>query len=216
MKKLLKQIDKEKLFAGIFGLIALVAIFFEMQIANFASDSIAGAMKDIAGTALDIVMLIVAIDVLRPKKKKIGGFEETFNQEMDKIVSKYSPLITKDTNARGIYNIADDMAVLYQSIDCKYHKLFDFDYTREISFFVRKTLFMGRTKADFSTEQKTIVDTIATKVTGEYEILKGTYKPTQDGFKLTFSHDLISSDDARKVAEVIDKIILLYIVEYKK
>ena len=48
------------------------------------------------------------------------------------------------------------------------------------------------------------------------EILNKKYKPIQDGFKLTFSKELLTTDDAIKVAEVIDKIILLYIVENKK
>lgn len=50
----------------------------------------------------------------------------------------------------------------------------------------------------------------------EYEIFNEKYKPLQDGFKLTFNQELLTPEDAAKVVEVIEKIVLLYIVEYKK
>ena len=216
MKRFLERIGIETAFAGLFGIIAIVAVFFEMAIANFDSASIAGGVKDIAGTIIAVVMLIIAIKALRPKKKSISGFEAKFNEEMEKVVSKYSPLIEKDATVQGRYNIADNMSVLYQNIDCKYHRLFDFDYKSEISFIVSKTLFMGKSKEDFAEQQTIIINSITAKVTGEYEILNEKYKPIQDGFKLTFSKELLAPEDAVKVAEVIDKIILLYIVENKK
>lgn len=78
MKKLVERIGVETAFAGLFGLIAIVAVFFEMAIAGFDSASIAGGVKDIAGTIIAVVMLIIAIRALAPKKKIVGGFEETF------------------------------------------------------------------------------------------------------------------------------------------
>lgn len=216
MKKLVERIGVETAFAGLFGLIAIVAVFFEMAIAGFDSASIAGGVKDIAGTIIAVVMLIIAIRALAPKKKIVGGFEETFNKEMDKVISKYSPLIQDDGSVKGRYNIADDMSVLYQNIDCKYHRIFDFDYKGELSFIVSKTLFMGKTKNDFTELQTIIINSITSKITGEYDILNEKYKPIQDGFKLTFKQELLTPEDAVKVVEVIDKVILLYIVECKK
>lgn len=216
MKKLVERIGVETAFAGLFGLIAIVAVFFEMAIAGFDSASIAGGVKDIAGTIIAVVMLIIAIRALAPKKKIVGGFEETFNKEMDKVISKYSPLIQEDGSVKGRYNIADDMSVLYQNIDCKYHRIFDFDYKGELSFIVSKTLFMGKTKNDFTELQTIIINSITSKITGEYDILNEKYKPIQDGFKLTFKQELLTPEDAVKVVEVIDKVILLYIVECKK
>ena len=216
MKKLVERIGVETAFAGLFGLIAIVAVFFEMAIAGFDSASIAGGVKDIAGTIIAVVMLIIAIRALAPKKKIVGGFEETFNKEMDKVISKYSPLIQEDRSVKGRYNIADDMSVLYQNIDCKYHRIFDFDYKGELSFIVSKTLFMGKTKNDFTELQTIIINSITSKITDEYDILNEKYKPIQDGFKLTFKQELLTPKDAVKVVEVIDKVILLYIVECKK
>lgn len=216
MKKLIERIGTETAFGGFFGIIAIVAVFFEMAVAGFDAASVAGGIKDIAGTVITVVMLITAIRALKPRKKAATGFDEKFNEEMDHVISKYSPLIEKDASVPGRYNIADDMSVLYQSIDCKYHKLFDFDKKGELSFNVSKTLFMGKSKNDFTQLQATIIRSVTSKVIGEFDILDEKYKTTPDGFRLTFSQELRSSEDAIKVAAVIDKIILLYIVEYKK
>ncbi len=83
-------------------------------------------------------------------------------------------------------------------------------------FFVSKTLFMGKSKEDFTQQQINIINSITNKVTREYDILNEKYKPITNGFKLTFSRELLTTDDAVKVAEVIDKIIFLYVVENKK
>lgn len=217
MKKLIERIGAETVFAGVFGCIAIIAIFFEMAIAEFDAASVAGGIKDIAGTIIAVVMLLIAIRALAPKKKITGGFEEKFEQEMEKVICKYDPLLRKDDATRGRYNIADNMSVLYQNIDCPYHRLFDFNYKDELSFSVSKTLFMGRkSNADFSQLQTMIVNSITSKIMNEYSILNKNYKPVQDGFKLTFSQELFTPEDAVSVVEVIDKIILLYIVEYKK
>lgn len=216
MKKFIENIGVETAFAGLFGLVAIIAVFFEMAIAGFDAASIAGGVKDIAGTIIAVVMLLIAIRALVPKKKMRGGFKKQFNMEMAKIISKYSPLIKSDDSVQGRYNIADNMSVLYQNIDCKYHKMFDFDYKGELSFIVSKTLFMGKSKDDFTALQTNIINTITSKITSEYDILNEKYKPIADGFKLTFKQELLTPEDAVKVIEVIDKIILLYIVENKK
>lgn len=216
MKKFTERIGTETVFAGLFGLLVIIAVFFEMAIAGFAPASIAGGVKDIAGTMITVVMLIVAIRAIAPKKKIAGGFEERFNEEMDKVISKYSPLIQRDSSVKGRYHIADDMSVLYRNIDCKYHRMFDFDYKGELSFIVSKTVFMGKSKNDFTELQTTIVNSITSKIMSEYDILNEKYKPIQDGFKLTFNQELLTPEDAAKVVEIIDKVVLLYIVEYKK
>ena len=161
MKKLVERIGVETAFAGLFGLIAIVAVFFEMAIAEYDSASIAGGVKDIAGTIITVVMLIVAIRALAPKKKSTGGFIESFEDEMKKVEDKYDRLIQKgdlkkddtesyDTqqndnqqvdakknNAKKVidkqerYNIADSVDVLYKRIDVPYHRLFDLKYYKD-------------------------------------------------------------------------------------
>lgn len=216
MKKLVERIGIETAFAGLFGLIAIVAVFFEMAIAGFDPASIAGGVKDIAGTIITVVMLIVAIRALVPKKKIVGGFEEKFKEEMKKVEDKYKPLIKEDVSVKGRYNIAEKIDILYKDITCNYYRMFDFDYNkRELSFIVSKLLFMGRSENNF-TEQNNIIHSIASKIIGKYDILNKNYKPIKDGFKLSFKEELLTPEDAVKVVEVIDKIILYYIAACKK
>lgn len=110
------------------------------------------------------------------------------------------------------------MSVLYQRIECRYHTLFDFDAAKgELSFTVSKTLFMGRSKEDFHDLQDSIIHAVASTVTGTYGgILNERHKPIQNGFMLTFKEPLVSAEGAANAAQIIDKVILLYIVQYKK
>ncbi len=221
MKKLFASLGDEdsieKIVGGIFGIIAIIAAVVEMALGGFDAAAVAGGVKDIAGTLVTIVMLVVAINALKPRKKPAEDFEGRFGEEMERVIAKYDPLIRKDETVKGRYNIADDMAVLYENKKCGYDRLFDFDYEKgELTFFVHKKLFMGRSKDDFSDMQVSIIKDIAPKAASTYDILDKTYKQNRDGFTLTFSRELCTGEDASKVVDVIDKIILLYIAEYKK
>ncbi len=82
-----KKIDKEILFGGIFGIIAIVAAVGEM-IANGVSDStILGATKDIAGTLVGVMVFIIAIKHLFVKKATdfYGVFHEVIKKQMEVI-----------------------------------------------------------------------------------------------------------------------------------
>lgn len=188
-----------------------------MALGGFDAAAVVGGVKDIAGTLVTIVMLIVAINALKPKKKPAEDFEGAFDVEMERVVAKYDPLIRKDETVKGRYNIADDMSVLYENKKCGYDRLFDFNYKKvELTFLVHKKLFMGRSKDDFSDLQNNIIKDIAPKATSTYDILDKTYKQNRDGFTLTFSRELSTGEDAAAAVDVIDKVILLYIAEYKK
>lgn len=218
MKEFFEKLDKEKVFAGIFGLIAIVAIFCEMKLGSFDTPSVAGGIKDIAGTALDVIMLFLALSLFKPRKKIPENFEGYFSVRMKEIEEKYNPLISIDETKKGRCNIADNMTVLYQDIECAYDRLFDFDFKKgEISFFVHKKLFMGRSKEDFTERQKSIIKDIASKIKNDFsEIVEKEHSLINQGFTLKFKEDLLTKDDALKVSQLIDKVILLYIVEYNK
>lgn len=204
----------EKIGGGLLGVIAIGATVAELILGEVNAESIAGTIKDIAGTLIVVMVLLAALKQLVPKKAT--DFRGIFDLEMEKVVSKYSPLIGKDTGKEGRFNIADKMDVLYNNSSSNYHWLFDFNYKNELTFVVSKTLFMGKSKDDFSAMQKSIVESITAKITRDYEIIKDEWKQTDKGFTLYFDHDLSTAEEAIVAAEIVDKIILLYIVEYKK
>ena len=63
-----KKIDKEIVFGGIFGIIAVVAATGEMIISGISVATILSATKDIAGTLVAVMVFIIAIKHLFVKK----------------------------------------------------------------------------------------------------------------------------------------------------
>ncbi len=66
------KIDPETKFGGIFGIIALAAIITEVVFRGITPESIAGGIKDFAGTMVGVAVLIVAVRSLMPRKKPTG------------------------------------------------------------------------------------------------------------------------------------------------
>ena len=102
-----KKIDKEILFGGIFGIIAIVAAVGEMIANGVSAATVLGAVKDIAGTLVAVMVSIIAVRHLFVKKAT--DFDDVFNAEMEKIVTKYSPIISKDNNVAGRYKIVSNL-----------------------------------------------------------------------------------------------------------
>ena len=67
MKKLLEKTD---LLAGIFAVVAFVAIVCEIAFGGFTKESIAGGIKDMSGILVDVLVLFVAASVFIKKKQK--------------------------------------------------------------------------------------------------------------------------------------------------
>ncbi len=63
------KIGFETVLGGIFGIIALIAVFGEMADAQFTSAAIWGGIKDISGTIVAIMVFIVAVKSIIPKKE---------------------------------------------------------------------------------------------------------------------------------------------------
>lgn len=97
-----KKFDKEVLFGGIFGIIAVVAAIGEMIANGLSTAAILGAAKDIAGTLVAVMVFAFAI------KKIIGNNNKSLSkiltQELDSFEKNYSPLIFKVSNFEKMKN----------------------------------------------------------------------------------------------------------------
>jgi hypothetical protein len=91
---------KEKLWGGIFGLIAILAAVAEMFLNGLSTASILGAVKDVSGTLVVVVLLIAVIRSLIPPKYKMP-FEERLEAALIKWQSENSNLIVKKPNSDG-------------------------------------------------------------------------------------------------------------------
>lgn len=94
MKKFIEKIELEKLLSALFGIIAAIAIYYEMKIAGFEEASIAGGIKDFAGIIIDIILLIVALNIFKRRGPK-ESFEDRMKKELEEWIEKHSNMIVK-------------------------------------------------------------------------------------------------------------------------
>lgn len=216
MKRIFERIESETLFGGLFGVIAIIAVVVEMVIADFDASSIAGGIKDIAGTVVTVIMLFVAINALKSKKRKAGNFQDTFDNEIKIVIEKYSPVLTyygKETseNLKGFYryNIANKLDSISTNSPGGNNKLFRIrEGINEIEFSVSATI--------FGDKREGVCSRVAAKIKDSHHKLINDYKITQSGFLLIMNDPLVNEDDAKNIVKVIDHILLLYIAEYNK
>lgn len=91
--KRLKELDFEIKITGIFGIIAIIAIFVEMTLSGFSIESITSAAKDLAGTIVAVLVFIIAVKGIKTEEHK--SFVEYYEDKMDLLVKKYNPLLKK-------------------------------------------------------------------------------------------------------------------------
>lgn len=89
-----KKLEPETLYGGLAAFIAGIAIVIEMFSNGLNQASIAGAIKDFSTTIVALIVLVVAVRKLKPKKE-IETFESMLSKELDKWEKRNSPLICK-------------------------------------------------------------------------------------------------------------------------
>ncbi len=124
MKKLIERIGLETFWGGIFAIVTAVAIVIEMALADFEPSAIAGGTKDLFGTLITIVMLLVAVKALKPKKHA-DSFEERMNAVLNEWINNHSNMIVKTSKMpKGHENdfgmsMTTDMNRFYDTIPLK-------------------------------------------------------------------------------------------------
>lgn len=94
MKKLLEKIELEKVLTAVSGIIAAIAIYYEMKIAGFEEASVAGGIKDLAGIIIDVILLIVALNIFKRKGPE-DSFENKMKKALEEWTEKHSNMIVK-------------------------------------------------------------------------------------------------------------------------
>ena len=57
----MKKIDKQTFWAGVAGMVALIAIICELIFGGISTVSVSAAIKDLMGIAIDVMVFIVAV-----------------------------------------------------------------------------------------------------------------------------------------------------------
>ena len=78
----------EKIGGGILGAIAIISAILEMICNGISAATIMAAIKDVASTLIVVMVLLVALKNLIPKKQR--GFSNVFYDGMNEIVKKYN------------------------------------------------------------------------------------------------------------------------------
>ena len=97
-----KKIDKEILFGGIFGIIAVVAAIGEMIANGVSAATMLGTAKDIAGTLVAVMVLGFAMNKILSNDEK--NLSKVLSKELQLFESNYSPLIFKVSNFEKMQN----------------------------------------------------------------------------------------------------------------
>lgn len=92
--------SKEKIWGGIFGVIAIIAALAEMLVSGISTETALGAIKDIAGTLIVVVLLVAFLRSLMPKK-----YDLTFEQRLADALTNWqkdnSNMIVKKADSDG-------------------------------------------------------------------------------------------------------------------
>lgn len=203
----------EKIGGGILGAIAIVSAILEMVFNGISVATVMAAIKDVSGTLIVVMVLLVALKKLFPKKQ--SGFTNVFREEMKAIVDKYSPIIKDVSSDKIEYHIADNLSCLYGKKEGNYHRWFMFaENEKSIVFKTSKTVFFGRTSDAHEKELEDIALDIAKSV-ADFDCVES-FAGDKDTFTLFFKEPLNSDESARSLVKVIDKVLLLYVARCKK
>lgn len=212
MKRLLEKTD---LLAGIFAVISVAAIICEVAFGGFTKESIVGAIKDISGILVDVLVLIIAASVFI---RKPVNFKMKFNTAMDAIKNKYTPLLIED-NKEGVirYNIASNSDALFSQSGKSYKRIFELaeDKPEEISFFVTKSFFGQKGGSEFNASL--IANEIAARLANVYKDYNISTKQNRENYEvhIKFDHSVENDDDIKTLISLIDYVILLFIARNK-
>lgn len=225
--KVLSDINLEVLLGGVFGAMALIAIFVEMAIGNFELPALASGIKDISGTLVAVMVFVIAAKSLFKKEDK--SFSSVFIEEMKNIENKYTPLLRLATdngderraqklNSIVRYELSTNIDALLDGEVKTYANFFEFDINQpvKVSFSINKTTFMGRSQESFEPLKEEIRKNIRLGIQIRNKKFAKGFKSTANGFVVDFEEPLISKADAMGLVDFIDTVILFYIALCKK
>ena len=218
-----KDKDKaETIFGVLFGVIAVVATFAEMIIDGFSLASIVGAIKDIAGTAIVFVLMLVFVN----EHKKAPGIRGSIESHMKEIEQAYAPLIrqaiaseSSDENKVAKlekvirYEIAGNTDALFGKKGINYSAFFDIsaDKPSEIKFYIRKKFFGVEEGSTFIAED--ISKSIELYMKKRYSKLEISFEPDKHGGKIAIGFDKVldAKKDIEELMEIIDDMAFIFV-----
>lgn len=220
---------KEKIWGGIFGVIAILAALGEMIANGISAVTVLGAVKDISGTLVVVVLLIMVVKSLLPEK-----YEKTFSERMESAINQWREnndnLIVKDERSDGTPNqyglsMQTDMNAFYdKSGNGKVGVFFRMPAFHldvwekggiNIEFWLnRGTFFQGRT--DLTDEQKDSQLTLLRNKFEKYIALKYpdfcTVSSTGNKININIKQPIQTEEEIKTLIELINSMYQAYLV----
>ena len=85
---------KEKIWGGIFGVVAIIAAIAEMFVNGLDFASICGMIKDVSGTLVVVIVMVAVVKLMTPKKQAVT-FEDKLTGELDQWITDHSNMIVR-------------------------------------------------------------------------------------------------------------------------
>lgn len=95
MKNFFSKLGVETLWGGIFGVIAIIAILVELFLGGISAETITGAVKDIAGTVVSVMVFVIAIKQIVKQVKESKTFEDKLESALLKWQKDHSAMIVR-------------------------------------------------------------------------------------------------------------------------
>lgn len=226
----MKNMDFETVLGGLFGIIAIIATVAEVIILGGTADAVVTGIKDLAGTMVAVMIFIIAVRNLIPKKNNLLPFEKRFKKAIDEWVEKNSNMIIKSTdddkthlyglnmytNPDGFYNA---IAVTKNSgWFLRIPPIKEENYNKEdikIYFHLNKGTFLeGLNLNDSETdvELNKIGNKFKEYIGSRYSYIKCGYKDTEKKIIINFTKPIVSDEDINDFIRVLDNMYQAYLV----
>jgi len=229
-----RKLEPETLLGGIAASIAVIAIFFEIAYNSFTPAAIAAGIKDFSTTCVAILVLIVAVRKLKPKKVK-ETFDSVLQTELDDWVKRSDPLVQRAqdySESIRYYMITDLDKVLYadnESIEEIRRKgsvnsgTFNgkfVDLPSEaiptLRFYLNASTFKERAKAKNKSYEDTLeklAPAIANCISKNFnDMCEAGHSKDGKTIMVTFKYELYTPDHARELVKLIDYVMTLYTI----
>jgi len=234
------KVETETIIGAIASLIAVVAIVIGMAINQFTTDAIWSGIKDISTTLVAIIVLIVAVRKLSPKRTN-ETFESVLKNELDSWVNRSAPLIYLATdydkpgtryymltNMDSIFNVAEMGIDELKQRGSKNSGTFNGRFielpqyselnkkSAQFTFYLNATTFSQRAKANGATYEVTLVELankITTCINAKFKNnFTSNVKEKGTQIIVTTNQPLNSLEDARTLVKLIEYVMTLYTI----
>lgn len=224
MKKIFKELELEVKLAGIFGIIAIIAILVEIILGGFTTESIVAGIKDLSGTIVAVLVFIIAAKSFRKDQPK--NFSEYYSREMELLIKKYSPILIKaETSENGklsvkdCYNLNTNAGALYGDTHGRIGRFCEVskDSCNEILFSLNYTTFGFKEKSELNQTKMELIGQKIISFLKKYEVIYADLESINLDTKnlnivIKFKKTLSTEEDAKMLVEIIDSVLMNYLI----